>query len=523
MRAKLSFTAWQVILFHVFAALYLALPTAHHSYDAVAYSLAIDHAVINGSIDRLFHQYHVLYNAIGFVLHTATGWLGFHPIMTFQALNAICGATLLTLLAGMLHSRTGNRWVAVGGALALGGSASFWYYSTNAEPYVPAALALFGSLALLPLEPDVSRPRVRLVASALLFALAVDLHLSVAVLGPLWAAFLVLAHRRSGGLWRGSAFLALASAVSVLPYLFRWMIVDRVSALGGIRAMWLHAVAPQGKSVQLYFLTQKYNPFVEFKALVEAMAPQPPALAVLPIACSAMATIGAWWAWRRRDWTTLLCFASFVALLLFFSSYNLASEKFTVFLAAFLVCAAFLGLGELIRRQPRSELVAPLSAGLALLLGVSSLHGYILPRANEETNPSMVKALAVRETTRPEDAVMIVGAGSEVMLKVYVPYFAARELIILDFLFDSDARPTDHSVARVRERIGGVLARGGTLWVVSDIVDHGADFASFTERTRVTAEDVERALTGLAPGPPKRLAENLVLYPYRAPAAPPHA
>src|SRR5437867_5363615 len=83
---------WLLILFVFLSSLYLALPTAHHSYDAVAYALDVEHAVVTGSSERLWHDYHILYNPLGYALYALGRPAGLHPLMMMQMGNALAGA-----------------------------------------------------------------------------------------------------------------------------------------------------------------------------------------------------------------------------------------------------------------------------------------------------------------------------------------------------------------------------------------------------------------------------------------------
>src|SRR2546425_1137032 len=138
-KPRASAAGWLVVLCVFLSALYLALPTAHHSYDAVAYALDVEYAVVTGSFERVWHDYHILYDPLVYALHALGRPAGLHPLMTMQIVNALAGALVATLLAALLHARTRSRLLAACGGLALGLCGSFWYYSTNAQPYVVSA------------------------------------------------------------------------------------------------------------------------------------------------------------------------------------------------------------------------------------------------------------------------------------------------------------------------------------------------------------------------------------------------
>jgi hypothetical protein len=520
-----SAAGWLVVLFVLLSAVYLALPTAHHSYDAVAYALDVEHAVVNGSFERLWHDYHILYNPLGYALHALGRPAGLHPLMTMQAGNALAGALLATLLAALLHARTGSRLLAACGGLTLGLCGSFWYYSSNAEPYVVSVLCLLGFLAWLPLDEETPHPARKLVLSAIAFGLAVGFHLAVVVLAPVAVLFLLLPGRRASGLRHAALFTAVAGALIAAPYVYKWFNVTRAGTLSGFEGMWADFFAPTNPVIDLHFLARSYDPVAEYLGLLRGFAPSAvgggstvlqAALYVFPVALTCAALAGAWWAVRSGRRKELLPIACFLTMLLFFASYNLGDMKFTVFLAFFLVTAAILSLGDLADAFPGARPWLWLLPLLVVVLGAGNYVHFIHPWSRDDSNPDLLEALLIRESTSPNDGVMLVGAGHRNGLKVYVPYFGEREVIILDFLFNSKALPREESFARARRRIE---ARDGTLWAIAAIVEKGQDARSFLERNALTAHDLDGLLAGMDAGPPVRRDGVPLIYPLRTVAA----
>ncbi len=524
---------WSIGLFALSAATYLTLPTAHHSYDAVAYALDIERAGVTGT-PPLWHDYHLLYNPLGHALQRAGRGAGFHPLMTLQMTNAVIGALLVGLLAGILHAWTGRRLPAASGALLLGFSGSFWYYSTNAEPYVPSALPLLLCVALLPLDEESRRGTGRTLVSALAFALAVGLHLSVIVLAPIFVAFLALSAPRPERWRRAAAFLAVAVFVVAGLYAFKWSRVEGIGVPAGAVRLWQDFFAPRNPVTEVFFLVRPYSPAAEYAALLRGFAPVAgaagasagagpagaaawqAALRAVPVGLTAVALWGAWRAVSRRRRRTLLMVACFTVLLLFFASYNPGEMKFTPFLSLFLVTAAVLSLDDFAASFPRAGrgALAALPVLAALLAAGNFLH-FIRPWTLDESNPALLEALAVRRATRPEDGLLLIGQGARNALKVYVPYFGEREAIILDFQFNAGALTREQSFDLVRRRMEAIEARGGTVYAVADIVEGSPDLDAFLARNRLAPADLQALLGGFVPGPPVAFDGRPFLYPLR--------
>jgi len=69
---------------------------------------------------------------------------------------------------------------------------------------------------------------------------------------------------------------------------------------------------------------------------------------------------------------------------------------------------------------------------------------------------------------------------------------------------------------RVRQRIERVTTRGGTVWVVRDIVQRTRDFAAFSRRNQVSMDHFDSVFTGFSLGRPRRLTGSMMIYPLAA-------
>src|SRR5206468_4693724 len=178
-----------------------------------------------------------------------------------------------TLLAALLLARTGSRLLALSGALALGFCGSFWYFSTNAEPYVISVLCLLGFLAWLPLDDDMAHPARKVVLSAIAFGLAVGFHLSAVVLAPVAILFILLPRPRAPRVSLAALFAAIAGSLIAAPYLYKWLHVAREDRLSGLEGLWIDFFAPANPITERHFLAHSYSPLAEYLGLLRGFVP----------------------------------------------------------------------------------------------------------------------------------------------------------------------------------------------------------------------------------------------------------
>ncbi|NKB67450.1 MAG: DUF2723 domain-containing protein [Candidatus Latescibacteria bacterium] len=154
-------------------------------------------------------------------------------------LTAITGALAVGTLAGLLQAR-GLHWsAALGGALALGLSETFWSQAVIAEVYGLSLLGV-GIVIWLGLDAAAGRDPRRLILAAYAMGVGLTTHLSHILLWPGLGLLLFLRWRGSGwGLW-GRAGLALAGGYSLALYLplrqgrgpgFHWSDLGRADLL----------------------------------------------------------------------------------------------------------------------------------------------------------------------------------------------------------------------------------------------------------------------------------------------------
>jgi hypothetical protein len=127
------------ILFVLIAALYLSTLTANYYWDGITFALQIERVAIEGrTAALLFHQNHLLYNALGYLLYRVAHAVGFgiRALPLLQIANALIGAAAVTVFFHLARRATANRYVAIVCSVALAVSAAWWKISTDVDAYI---------------------------------------------------------------------------------------------------------------------------------------------------------------------------------------------------------------------------------------------------------------------------------------------------------------------------------------------------------------------------------------------------
>jgi hypothetical protein len=138
-----SFISSPYLLCSGLGLLYLLTLTADYFWDGITFALQIE-KVAGGErgMDLLFHQSHLLYNALGYLLLRCATAAGFvtRALSVLQIANCVFAAAATAIFFQMVERVTRSRYAASVCSAALGFSAVWWKLATDADAYIPALL-----------------------------------------------------------------------------------------------------------------------------------------------------------------------------------------------------------------------------------------------------------------------------------------------------------------------------------------------------------------------------------------------
>jgi Dolichyl-phosphate-mannose-protein mannosyltransferase len=198
-----------------FILIYLATITADYYWDGVTFALQIEKvARMERGAALLFHQNHLLYNALAYLpycLLQASG-LAVRALYLSQVANAFAGAAAVAVFFRMAERLTRSRYAAIVSTAALAFSAVWWKLATDANAYMLSILLiLICAVALLSARP-------RWLLAGLAFAGAMLIHQLASLFYPA-ALVAVFTNPRIEKKWPFAVKLsALAWGITVAAY-----------------------------------------------------------------------------------------------------------------------------------------------------------------------------------------------------------------------------------------------------------------------------------------------------------------
>jgi hypothetical protein len=215
----------------------------------------------------------------------------------------------------------------------------------------------------------------------------------------------------------------------------------------------------------------------------------------------------------RENRGSLLFFGAWFALFFgFFTAYNVGSIKFVSFQIIPLIYLFALSVAPALRwKAGRIPVKAALWGGVILLVAVN-FFGNIQPGSVIENNEDYRKTEFIRENTSAGDLIIHFGMGENIKQKVFLPYFGAREELILDLLFRGKQYDPEEILAALEARIRERMSLGRRVFVLSDVIENQALISRFHQRHSLPATTLEDFFQRFRPTPHVTMDPSLSLY-----------
>ena len=194
------------IIFASIAVIYLSTLTSDYYWDGITFALQIEKvAKAEARLGLLFHQNHLLYNALGYLAYRSFGAVGFgvRALDLLQTANALIGAAAVVVFFRIAVRVTRSVYVAMVCAGFLAFSAAWWKISTDNNAYIASILLILVCAGNL----FGAKPRWYVAGAALAGAMLVHQLASLFYPAALAAVFLsrTIQHRARFAAWLSAA------------------------------------------------------------------------------------------------------------------------------------------------------------------------------------------------------------------------------------------------------------------------------------------------------------------------------
>jgi hypothetical protein len=218
----------QLVIFLAILLLYLTFLTRTYYWDGVLFALNIEAVERHGvPFTALFHPNHLLYSAFGYVLYSAALALrlSLRAMAVLQIANAVVSAISGVVLFSIARRITGSIAIALFCCILFAFGATWWKFSTDADPYILAILLILLAIRFL-LE---SRPR--LIPAAACHTIAMLFHeLSIFVYVPVLVAIAIDGRwSKTKKTWLAGCYVGATAICVGVVYLACYVRTDRAA------------------------------------------------------------------------------------------------------------------------------------------------------------------------------------------------------------------------------------------------------------------------------------------------------
>lgn len=456
-----------VLLFLFIFATYLSLLSRYYVFDSI-----LDAANVENHND-MFDSRHIIQHLIMRLFYLGWVSLGYTQgaIVPIEVLNALFAALGVAVFLMLVKKIVGDDRVAILSSLLLAFSWGYFRYSGECETMIMPCLPLVGALYLI-LPHGKRRPNYLL--AGVLYAIEVLLYQLHLVFAPAFLFAILAGNGPIRERIKGAAtFLICATFLITAVYLGIGLLVLSVPTNGLI--VWF--LGPSQHSVWTgYNSLSAGRALTALHTVVLGYWPYPKlaqvfwALFVPLLAYSAVYRMRIWKAYGRLTIVCIFFIVSFMPFQLYYNPEN--NQQVVPLLMPFWLLAAMVYKDM---RQRGHMVFRALPYAILILLFSINFFGTVYPFHLAENNRHTAKSAFLKDFTKQGDLIIVNGFGDSALDRMYIPYFAKRDMTSIWDLFCC-VEGSKGSLQTLKGMIDAHMQNGGRVYIFGDVFDPTVKF-----------------------------------------------
>ncbi len=456
---------------------FLYLPVSY-SFDGTVFSHMLRYALLKHDWLGIAQIHHLMYFPLNYWLYRALQALFRYQVLEFfhlQLFSMFFSVATLFLVERLLKKLAVDTLLRAAGVAMVAFSYAFWLFSVDAEVHIPGFFFTMAGMCILASRRMTA---LALAGAACCFAIAAGFHLTnmLAVI----AALLFLLVQRTP--WKQLAKFCAIYAAVLLVMFGAYSLLSGKSVLAIVRIGLAGNDAYSGYPIAYGRSLSWATVLSSLASLKHALAAgSGPASVLLPAGCLLLLVLGIFRpgaAAERRCKRAMMFWT--LPYLLFFSVWDPGNPEFKIHVVVPLLLVAIVAMSGL-KPLPAHTLAAILAIGL---LGVNLSYG-IKPQSETANNSDYQTAVAIRRATPDNAQVLITGRIEGYGFgKIYIPYFAGREVLVLDWLLGKG-----HALPEVMAELSRRAGSGRPLYTLEEIALPGKTLSALLDFHKVSGKD----------------------------------
>jgi hypothetical protein len=452
-----------LLTFVIITLVYFSFLPVSYSFDGTVFSHFLRYALLKHNWLAVTQIHHLLYFPANYLIYHVLEVVFNYRVLEFfhlQLFSMFFGIMTLVLVERSLKKLDMTLLLRLLGVMLVAFSYAFWLYSVDAEVHIPGIFFIFAGLYLLVFKET---KKYSIILAALCFVLAAGFHLTNGLIA-VTVCFYLLSQR---ALWPRYAQFYLAYLSFMLMLYGVYTAISHKPVLRIIYNVFFGSDIYSGyhsnffKSFSLQTLVLSFasikNALV-IKAGIWSWLVFAVFLALLAMACQRTSP-----SIKRTFQRTMLFW--FIPFSLFFTFFDTANIEFKIHTLVPLLLIAVTALSRL---KPLIACTIGVSLVSGLLL-VNLIFG-IMPMGDIRQNTNYQVAIAIQKATPANAQILItgnfIGYGYG---KIYIPYFAMREVLILDWILGKG-----HSFPDIHATLKKQAASGRPVYALAEIAEMGS-------------------------------------------------
>jgi hypothetical protein len=485
---------------------FIYLPVSY-DFDGTVFSHYLRYGLVKNDLATVKQPQHLLYMPVNYLIYKALNiTAGYNALEYFhlQLFSLFFGLLNLWLCYRLIRRFTGRRFFQIAGTVLIAVSYGIWYYSVEAEVHMPGLFFNAAGIYLLFFKPAEGHPLWRReILAAACFALAAGFHLTNGLIAVSASIIFVMEKRRFLEILRFFTFYGVLMAAQLA--IFAW--ASDIDLLGHYRDQLAGSDVLAGYKISYWTPLSPATLWQSFKSIGHGiLAPVSPVLGILStvllLAAAGLAVYGGVKRGDRKDYYRLA--AWMLPYFVFFSFWDHRNPEFKLNALTPLLILFIASAADLTFKKARG----PLIIIMILLLGTLNFYYSMLPANRFENNINYQVAEAVGTLTPPGSVIVIGGCGPGVSIynKIYIPYFALREVFIADWQLGKGL-----SLEDLGRWVNRTAAAGKAVYFFSEILYDSPTLRQLLKNHKMDAPGYFDFLKQLTLGEPIPLARGYYL------------
>lgn len=450
---------WLTLL--VVGLLYFIYLPVSYDFDGTVFSQFLRYAILENNLSPVIQSHHLFYFPLNFVIYKFLHHLTGYQVLEYfhlQLFSLVFGLMTLMISYRIMKKIIPDRFFPVLGIWIMALSSGFWIYAVEAEVHMAGLFFVVAGIYLLFFNPPTMK---NIVLSSLLLALSTGFHLTNGLI--CFSVLFYFIHERR-------------TMVSILQYYLFYGLFFVVPFL--IYAVFSHQNLVKhffnilfGENMFSGYRINRWEGFSingmlnSVKAIgAGILVPASDWLVILAVVILAGISLLAFFLRRTAENRQVMLKISFwiIPFFLFFCFWESRNIEFKLGMVAAILILVVFSLSRLRNKTlGRSILI-----GFILILFLANFHGSIKPRNDINSNRNYLLARSIGENTPGNSSIYIAGSGSDSYIygKIYIPYFALRNVVILDWKLGKGS-----TFELLKKELYFSLNRGEPVYFLSEI------------------------------------------------------